>query len=87
MFCLTPQSRVVFDLVERVDKGPFRKQFLLSLWRLRRLTGKFNDPKVQYFESCRGEAFRDYFTGRKTQKVKNHGEPKLMFTVIYSNEK
>ena len=47
------------------------------MWRLLRLTRKFNDPKVQDFKSCRGEAFRDYFTGRKTQKVKNHGEPKL----------
>ena len=47
------------------------------MWRLRRLTRKFNYPKVQDFKSCRGEAFRDYFTGRKTQKVKNHGEPKL----------
>ena len=27
MFCLTPQSRVVFDLVERVDKGPFSACF------------------------------------------------------------
>ena len=48
-----------------------------SGWILRRLTRKFNDPKVQDFKLCRGEAFRDYFTGRKTQKVKNHGEPKL----------
>ena len=49
----------------------------ILLWRLQRLTRKFNDPKVQDFKSGRGEAFRDYFTGRKTQKVKNHGEPKL----------
>ena len=48
-----------------------------QVWRLRRLTRKFNDPKVQDFKSGRGEAFRDYFLCRKTQKVKNHGEPKL----------
>ena len=27
VFCFTPQSRVVFDLLERVDKGPFSACF------------------------------------------------------------
>ena len=56
-------------------KQPERNE--IYVWRLWQLTRKFNDPKVQDFKSCRGEAFRDYFMGRKTQKVKNHGEPKL----------